>query len=65
MFEVGQKVKWTIGKMNMSGAVLQDTGKAVKVMTHFRDSCPFFLEVEVEKKLLKKITGENEHPYRQ
>ena len=55
MFEIGQKVKWTIGKFNMSGAVLKDTGKTVKVMTHFRNNCPTFLEVELERGLLTKI----------
>lgn len=55
MYEIGQKVSWKINQFNMSGAVLQDMGETVKVMTHFRNNCPTFVEVEVKKGLLTKI----------
>jgi hypothetical protein len=33
-FEIGQKVKWTIGNANIEGVVYEDHGEFVEVMIH-------------------------------
>lgn len=52
--EIGQKVSWKIGQFNMVGAVLENKGEKVSIQTHFRDSCPCYQQVEVEKSEITK-----------
>lgn len=55
--EIGQKVTWNINQFKMTGAVLEDKGDLVSIQTHFRDACPCYQQVEVEKVELTKVTN--------
>lgn len=55
LFEIGQKVRWTVGKIESEGVVLDSREDMTTVITHKVAGRISNSEVEVVTEILKKI----------
>lgn len=54
MFEIGDKISWTVGRVISKGVYLEDDGEFATVVTHFIGGQIAHREVKVELNLLNK-----------
>lgn len=51
-FEIGEKVTWQVGNIISSGAVLEDLGDKLNVITHYIGGKRAILEITIFKNVL-------------
>lgn len=55
IFEIGQKVEWTVGNVKSSGVVLEQKGEVTEVVSHYIGGRPSVQNLEVQTILLTKV----------